>query len=572
MENKKLSFATVVATPTKTSWSQVYNAGGLFAVLSITSELEITDEENSLGVVGKDILETLEKEYFTLETKNLASIKQAVVITCEKLKEREKMVFSLVVASITDATLYVFSLGDGKAILKRDTRLGTILDSGETKEVTSASGFLQDGDTIIIATKQFTKLIPKDMLSLALDHNSPSEIAERFSPKIHEQEEGGASAIILKHQEEGKTEEAKLEVEDEILQAEEPKQNRLRVLLKALKTFPFNLPDGLTHRRKVFLTITVLLTVVLFVSIFLAIKKREDDKTQRLFQEIYSQAQKKYDEGEGLADLNNNLARDDFLEAQKILTGGQVNFSKNSTEEKQIAELLKKVEDALEKTSGVNKVSAQPADGQSVYLDLEHKNSALSFSRDEKFVYGIDSTSVFSIDKKTQAKKTLIKNSSFWKDVGGMAVYFGNIYVLDKTSGQILKFTQAEEGFGKTNYLPAPQDFSKASSIAIDGSIWVLFQDGSVKKFTKGKQDELNVAELDSPFAKPSKIYTNIDFDNVYILDNGNKRIVVLNKNGAYQSQYTNDLLKDSKDFEVVEKDLKIFILSQNKVWQIDLK
>jgi len=55
-------------------------------------------------------------------------------------------------------------------------------------------------------------------------------------------------------------------------------------------------------------------------------------------------------------------------------------------------------------------------------------------------------------------------------------------------------------------------------------------------------------------------------------LDNGNSRIVVLDKNGSYKSQYQTSIIKNTKDFEVIEGGKKIFILSQNKIYQIDLK
>lgn len=74
------------------------------------------------------------------------------------------------------------------------------------------------------------------------------------------------------------------------------------------------------------------------------------------------------------------------------------------------------------------------------------------------------------------------------------------------------------------------------------------------------------------PFKNPTRIYTNINNDNIYVLDNGNSRIVILDKNGAYKAQYKADIIKTAKDFDVFEKDKKIFVLSSGKIYQIDLK
>src|SRR5258708_33131852 len=88
MRGGKISIAKMVATVSPTSWSQAYNAGKLFAVISLTSEAQA--EENTLNLLGKEALENLEAEYFALETKDLEGIKTAVKSSIEKLLEKIK--------------------------------------------------------------------------------------------------------------------------------------------------------------------------------------------------------------------------------------------------------------------------------------------------------------------------------------------------------------------------------------------------------------------------------------------------------------------------------------------------
>ena len=108
--------------------------------------------------------------------------------------------------------------------------------------------------------------------------------------------------------------------------------------------------------------------------------------------------------------------------------------------------------------------------------------------------------------------------------------------------------------------------------MTIDGSIWIIESNGTVLKLTKGKADSFNVSGLDKPFTSPTKIFTKNDFNNVYILDNGNGRIVVLTKDGTYKEQYQATVIKNAKDFEVNESGKKIFILSGGKIYEIGLK
>ena len=64
-----LSFSKIVATPTLNAWSQAYNAGKLFAVLSLEKTKDPSGIE-SLNMLGRDLLERLEQEFFAIEDKN----------------------------------------------------------------------------------------------------------------------------------------------------------------------------------------------------------------------------------------------------------------------------------------------------------------------------------------------------------------------------------------------------------------------------------------------------------------------------------------------------------------------
>lgn len=361
MEKVDLEFAKIVATPTSTSWSQVYNAGNLFAVLSLTTTSLSEEEDDLLNVAGKKVFETLEKEYFALEEKNLASIKEAVGQACQKIPEG--ILGCLVVGAIIEAKndiLYVFSFGAGKVVIKRGEKIGAILDLDTNIEsLTCASGFLEDGDLIILKTKQFTEVISESELAAALDSLPPSEIAETLSPKIHEKEEGGASAIVLRVKKNlvSQSLEDVIQKEDggeQIPQQEEVSPKKIlpwELTLTKTKNYLNFLKQNVSHPRKVFLTVALILLLVFVLSIFFAVKKKEEIKTQALFQEIVIPAQKKYEEGQALLGLNKNLAREDLLQAQKILTEGKSKFKSNSKEEKQISDLLAKVNKNLEEIS-----------------------------------------------------------------------------------------------------------------------------------------------------------------------------------------------------------------------------
>jgi len=598
MPETNVTFAKIVANPTAYSWSQAYNAGKLFAVLSLERNEENLEEKDGLNLLGKEILDNLEQEYFTLETKDLDSIKNAVLVTSKKIPE--DVFCSFVICALVNNLLYVFILGKGKVDVKRKEKLGTILyvDEGLPSSVKAASGFLQNGDIIILQTKQFSDIISANTLAASLDNQPPSEIAETLAPKIHgnEKEQSGAAAIVLSYKgpeaKEVLESEEKEETEEEIIEPKEKEEEMPQAAVEVASSGPFSklsnpfslvlrklkLPkmEGFNHSKKLLLTIVIIIAVVLTVSIFLAVKKQNEAKTQALFSQVYPPAQKKYDEGQNLLGLNQNLAHDSFAASQKILEDGKSKFSAKSKEEQQILALLDKVNQALDSSSGVNLITARSVDSNvSDILSAEIKNSGANYAtQDDKNIYFVDSNGVSSVAKTGGSPKVIIKPSDLPKNIGGLGVYFGNIYVLDKDGKQINKFVQTSSGFGQANYFASgtEPDLASATSIAIDGAIWILFKDGTIEKFTKGKADTFAIAGLDKGFSSPSRIYTTVDFSNVYILDSGRSRIVVLDKTGSYKAQYQADVLKTASDFEVLEKDKKVYVLSSGKVYQIDLK
>lgn len=564
---------TIVSSPHATSWSQAYTAGNLFGVVSLTQK-DTLAETDTLGHIGKEILNTLEAEYFTIETKDLESIQNAVNVAIKHAFAKESIMISACFAAVIENALYVFCTGGAKIYLKRKGTLGLLLFHPESNLI-GASGFLQTNDLVILQTKNFGEAIPKEKLEQAAKHTHPDEIAESLSPLVQGHETGGAAAVVFLY---AKNPNNKEEITEETIIASTPSPREkldfgkiIQALFRLTATYRAQAPKlphiVLTRKRKLFLSIGILLTILLFFGVIYTSRQKEAAKQQALFEQIYATAQKKFDEGQGLAGLNKNLSRDDFAEGQKLIMDNKDKFS-NKVHKEKLDTLLKNIEEGLLAVSGVNRIDAKETKiDASLLLSFAREQNPMAISQDEKTVYTIDDKAILNFDKKTKAKKTLITNKDSWKTVGGLGAYNGNIYVLDKDAGQIYKFV----GSNQSNYLTTKQDLSKAISIAIDGSIWILYSDGTIQKWTRGKQDSFTVSGLNGELKNPTRIFTDTESAKLYILDNGNGRIVVLMKNGVYETQYQAEVLKTATEFDVLEKDKKIFVLNGKKVWEINL-
>ena len=633
MAGDNLSFSKVVATPTTNAWSQAYSAGSLFAAVSLQSDV-IPQEDENLNTLGKDVISTLESEFFPLEKKDLESIKGAITTTISKIKEDIKL--SFVVCFLNDNVLYLYAVGGGKAILKREEKIGTVIDSDGSREVKSASGYVQDKDFIVLETEPFLKTVATPTLASALDRQTPEEVSEELAPHVHEKTEGGASAIILNYNETSSgvasepivgaaavanqaideseeiektevgseeivsTEESATEIEsnenineiektpqEEVTLESSPPENLPQEKTpeqtspyltdqksrRKIPGFGFGRLRGLARRRRLlFLVGVILIVLILIVGFFLIFNRSSGSNDQ--FNQIYSEAQSKFEECQSLQDLNASLAEEKCREAQAILTQNQNTFPEGSNEDNQIEALLVQVNSALGNGgSGSTEASSTATEvdkSQSQLLSVQIDNPDSDyFTQNEDFIYFITAEGVTRLDKGNSQEEAIIDKS--WEEAGGIGVFGSNVYVLDKTDN-ILKFVPSGEEFSESNYITSDADLTKSVAMGIDGSIYVLDSSGNIQKFTRGAEEEFSVSGLENPMSGATRIVTGEDFENIYILDNDNSRIVVLGKDGAFIKAYSADILKSARDIDPQEGEDAIFVLSSDKIYKIDLE
>ena len=640
MAGTNLTFSKVVATPTQTAWSQAYSAGSLFGAFSLQTDPSLQSNIENLSTVGKDLISTLESEFFPLENKNLESIKQAITTTVSKIGVG--IVPSFVICYLNENVLYLYASGGGKAVLKRGEKIGTVVEGIDQEIIKSTSGYVQSGDIIVLQTKQFQRIIASAMLASALEKITPDQISEEIAPHVHDKSEGGASAVILSYKEgvidesisgiatgavaasavnnnnetiseeriktPSQTDSASEDMDNEIESAytndvetmnknEEPIQNPTpteRVATELPKTeesleSPFltepksrkKLSIGVSQAnfkklpksRRLILIIGIILIVLIIIISILALVNMRGSSNQEQFQEIYSSAREKIDEAESLKELNASLSQESYKKAQSILEQNKDTFPQGSTEDQKIEELLVQVNTQLQSNGGSSESSeATEVDrSESELLSAQIDNPEPDyFTQNKNFIYFLDDKGVNSQDKGNDSEKIIIKKS--WTTPSGIGTFGSNIYVLD-SSDTLLKFVPSGDEYTKNDYFSenAP-DLSNSTAMAIDGSIFVLNSDGTIQKFTKGVKDDFNITGLEKPMSNPTRIFTNEDLDNIYILDNKNGRVVVLDKSGQFIKAYSASIMKNARDIDVSEVDKKILILSDGKIYKIDLK
>ncbi len=157
--------------------------------------------------------------------------------------------------------------------------------------------------------------------------------------------------------------------------------------------------------------------------------------------------------------------------------------------------------------------------------------------------------------KGTLRRLPVQESSSWGNDILGIGTFVANfnaalynLYVLDPSEQQILRYTMLADGSSypavATRYLTTPQDVTRVTSMYIDGEVY-LADAGLVERFVGGRTGEWSLAAPGDDTLRPTRRYTLIDSPDprrqgtLYVFDAANGRVMAFDKlTGAYQAQY----------------------------------
>jgi len=621
----KTEVAKIVGRSKEEIWGQVFQSDSLFLVVEVS-----VPEDFEAAPLGKEIINALFSKLDQLSTVNLKNLKKLISLQNNSfldLQISEGIKLNLVLCTLVDSVFYLLILGQGKAFLKRGKKLATLLD-GEG----SGSGVLKDNDLLILGSPKFNQIISLETLKSNLDQLSPQEIAENLAPLLHSQENSfGAAAMIISSKFEGFDGELSRTVRGSRPEEEKKKKkeekipvlwffSKIKPLIISLRSF-LKLPSFVLKRKisqeerakKSVLTVALILTALLLVSIVFGFGKREKSVREEKFQAIFETASHKFDEGKALLDLNTQKSRELLQEAQESLLQGLEEFKKGSKEKRKIEELLKQIETALKEAEKIYKLADAPlffdpvflkdkAFGEKLalykndlaildkkqntlyYLSLEDKKGKILAGGERvagsktigvhgEKVYVLIKEGIMEVDIRGSGYQDIrIEVDEDWGEIADLIAYRSNVYLLDKKRG-ILKYLKTDEGLAKRDYLGAGAefDFSSAVSMAIDGEIWVG-KSNEVLRFSLGAPKEFLLRGLEKGLGSRLMIYTDEECENIYILDKEQGRIVILNKEGEYQAQYEWDKIGQAQDIVVSEKERKILVLVEGKIYGLEIK
>jgi hypothetical protein len=506
----------------------VTRRGILYVVFDISS-----GEQFDTALVIKVIHDVLYESYYQSDNispiqsleKAISEVKDKVIkLTNETITTISSPAeFNIIAGVLWGNVMYVVSFGETASFLMRDDGEIRPLSTNTEGSFSATSGVVKDEDVMIFATKKFAEQIsPQKLLSSFVSTDELSLASSCLIMKF----------VVDTHF-----------TEDEVVEfaphKEVPKFNitdKLKNLLARLKRPTTGQGKGIKLKKfrskKNVLTVVMLVAALtLFASIAFSIKNRKSDTVTPAAKSV--------------TDANEVLS-DQSEQAENSTLSAQPDTSKDEEYK------IKRINPEAFYDIKIVDESASP--------------SQIFIKNDKVQVYDKSSAKIYSSDLKTPK---FVATDEKLESEGIFGLYLGNIYTL---SGDTItkRTSDGTETTWTQNSL-----LTGANSIAIDMSIYILKGDGSLLRFTRGEQDSFNVTGMDKGFSSPSQVLTNYDFDNIYIVDSGNNRIVVLSKEGVLQKQYLSsnqELWKELRGIAVSEDETTAYILDGSRVYTFSLE
>ena len=181
-----------------------------------------------------------------------------------------------------------------------------------------------------------------------------------------------------------------------------------------------------------------------------------------------------------------------------------------------------------------------------------------------------------SYSKNKEIKKTLLKTSNF--SFNGLTTYKSNIYFLENKSGEIIKYGSVDfkknGSLNKTLWLnsntkKSPNSNISGDLITVDGSIWILIDNGKVNRYHEGRWQETIKFSVFPYIQNPTKLWTFPSLPYLYVLEPLTNRLIITNKNGEIIKQYQSKLFNNILDFAVSKDGKTIYILNNSILYKI---
>lgn len=562
------------------SWSQVIETPGGIAIVEINN----TDHAQEKGLAYSQQLNE-----FLQQSPNLHALRLLLSSITDS------SVVSLILIIPTEQDVLLAIKGYGFIMLGRNNKWVPLM-----KGAGVLKGSTKPDDTLVVWTPN-AKIITEKFYQLITISHSPQTISDTLTTLLIEEKQTGVG-IVIKYVTQ---------------QFEMPRPKTLpssSKVLHSLKKLPKTVQYAFSSPQTRIKIAAVMLGIGFIISVVLGIYRQKNNEEYNRLEQSYNQAQQYLTEGIALMDSQPDESRQKFTQANSIIEEAISRGIPKSKTGKKLLELKPQIQDNLRIASKIFPVTLTEYFDAS-FLRTDRSITAMSLSEDtlffvdsaQGFVGGIELTTknadvlsgdpsligtkgiasqeeelfllatdtIYRIVPKSETPSVIDISMEGVQSKDGIAAFGSNIYILDKSSRQLWRYTKNNNEYKDKEPYFQPEinpDLSSVTNISIDGSVWFGTTQGKVYKYSQGRDDPFVARGLDPSLGQEVYVYTTNELNYVYILDVANKRIVMLTKDGKYLAQYEWESEGIPNGFVVSENQKRVIVLQDQKMYSFALQ
>jgi hypothetical protein len=432
---------------------------------------------------------------------------------------------------------------------------------------------------------------------------------ERIWPAVKKGSQTGGRAVLQASQKTGRSVQSFA------------RERQSLTLVEKIKRLPSSLMSAfaaLPKTSKIFAIISLILLLALGTSVLLLQRKRAADEEIQRASELLHQARTKKDAAETALIYNNReQARGLLVEAQSLVDD-LIASGLYAAESEELLASITYQNDRLQRITRATEENVRditdvrslitgkppthiffidnalytfnPDNNAIVQIQVEGESSivqqttqgigfiegGVSHTADKTIIFHTSPAGIALFD--TKDSSLLRQDTSFASDnpeIADIAIFGNRLYVYDNAAQNIFVHNKTLRGYSSGQPWIAAEDAPRENirSIAVDGNIFALYKDGTIRRFFRGALAEFNQEPVEPPLTTATRIKTSEKLRNIYVLDPAEKRIVIYSKQGALVRQVVlGSAVNALTDIAIPPNQSKIYVLDGTRVLEISLE
>lgn len=546
--------------------------GSVYAVFDVNSE----SEQDPL-LVTKIVHDVLYDSYYASESASpIQALERAIVDVKEKVTNLPGVSslgtsyteFNILAAVMWGNVLYMVQFGKGGSFLIRDNLVKPV-NSATEGNFSVASGVVKGGDVVLLGTQEFINVYSAEEL-----------VTGSVSFSMHDLKETAAALLLKFDMIADLTEKERInfgydtrfkendvsqkELKDKLEKDEKPVRPRKRK--KDKEQLPKITLTKAKKKRNLPTVIGAVVLIVLVGSVLYSFLGPGKEDAGADLEDSNTEEMQNDNQEESVDENVEDRSRDVELKIERI--------------DPEVFYDIKLVDE------GANPTDIVVLDSEVFVADSNSGKLFVSSSTSPKFeeeaafsgvkslnYFGGDITFVddegYKVYSKTPGTAGEVVESYEGVVSGPVAPYLAFLY--EASDGKITKYELLDTGLSGADW-GVLSDTENVVSIAIDGYIYVL-KGNEVQKYYSGEKEGFEISTIEKQLNGATKIVKNVDFENMYIADSGNNRILVVADDGTLVKQLmvTDDKFDNITSISVAPDESTIFVLAGSKVFEVAL-